>query len=201
VAYAGLMNQERGLDILYETARLVRQRVPSAEFHILGTLEWDGLAGDRARTADEWSAVGVRFLGTVPAAEVATIIATASVGWLPRNPHIANNLLAWPNKLVEYMIVGLPVVASDLPLQARVVREHDCGLVVEALSPAAHAAAISDLLQDPERARELGERGRAAAFAHYTWEAEAQKLQSLYWQLDGRKTPGVDGEVLPDRMQ
>lgn len=201
VAYAGLMNRERGLDILYETARLVREHVPAAEFHILGNLEWDGLPADQSRPKEEWAAAGIRFLGTVPASDVAALISTASVGWLPRNPHVANNLLAWPNKLVEYMIVGLPVVASDLPLQARVVREHSCGRVVEALSARAHAAAIVELLNDPFAAREAGERGRKAAQEHYTWEAEAQKLQSLYWQLSGHEKHAVDGESVPDRMQ
>ncbi len=187
VAYAGLINVERGLDILYETARLVRARVPVAEFHILGTVEWDGLpAADKARRPADWEAMGVRFLGTRPQPEVAAFLAGASVGWLPRSPHVANNLLAWPNKLVEYMVVSLPIVASDLPLQARVVEEARCGRVVEALSPRAHADAICELLQHPEVAAGLGENGRREAMARYTWEGEAQKLKALYLELAGR---------------
>jgi glycosyltransferase involved in cell wall biosynthesis len=181
VAYAGLMNIERGLDILYETARLVRERVPGAEFHILGTIEWDGASPAlRARTEAEWAAAGVRFLGTVAPGEVATMISGASVGWLPRSARFENNLLAWPNKLVEYMVVGLPVVASDLPLQARVVRENNCGRVVEALAPEAHASAIVELLLNAAEAERLGENGRRAALEKYTWEAEAGRLHTLY---------------------
>jgi glycosyltransferase involved in cell wall biosynthesis len=184
VAYAGLINSERGLDILYETARLVRQRCPEAEFHIVGVVEWDGLPRELAAMSPlQWEAVGVRFLGTIPQPEVAPFLAAASVGWLPRSPHVQNNLLAWPNKLVEYMVVGLPIVASDLPLQARVVREADCGRIVEALSPAAHAAAIWELLEDDALARKLGENGRAVAIERYTWAAEAAKLHSLYTEL------------------
>jgi len=184
VIYAGLMNVERGLDILYETARLVRSEAPEAEFHILGTVEWHGLPeAETARTEAEWKAAGVRFLGTVPQPEVAPLLAGAGVGWLPRNPHAANNLLAWPNKLVEYMVVGLPVVASDLPLQAKVVTEAECGFVVEALSPSAHAHAIVQLLREPGLAGQLGENGKRAATSLYTWEAESQKLQLLYKRL------------------
>ncbi len=185
VAYAGLMNIERGLDILLETARLVRERVPGAEFQVLGTIEWEGMPADGRSTPERWSAAGVRFAGTVAPGEVAAIIGCASVGWLPRSPHVKNNLLAWPNKLVEYMVVGLPVVASDLPLQARVVREADCGRVVEALSPAAHAEAIADLLLDTREARRLGDNGRRAALERFTWEGEARKLQTLYMELLG----------------
>lgn len=188
VIYAGLMNVERGLDILHETARLVHDHNPNAEFHILGTVEWFGMpAGVEAQPPSYWDAVGVRFVGTVRQPEVAPLLAAASVGWLPRDPRVQNNLLAWPNKLVEYMVVGLPVVASDLPTQAAVVREADCGMVVDARSPEAHAAAICDLLENPEKARELGENGRAAAVANYTWESEAAKLAALYRSLTRRR--------------
>lgn len=184
VIYAGLMNVERGLDILFETARLVRERIPGVEFHILGTVEWYGI--DPAivnKSTAEWEAVGVRFFGSIPQPEVAPRLAAASVGWLPRNPAVANNLLAWPNKLVEYMVVSLPVVASDLPVQAAVVRDADCGIVVEALNPVAHAEAIALLLRDPAEIERLGTNGKRAALSLYTWEAESDKLQSLYRTL------------------
>lgn len=184
VIYAGLMNVERGLDILYDTAALVHARWPGAEFHILGAVEWHGMPAEAAkRPLADWESVGVRFLGSIPQPEVAAKLAAASVGWLPRDPRVPNNLLAWPNKLVEYMIVGLPVVASDLPTQAAVVTEAACGLVVEARSPQAHADAICALLDDPPRARELGEAGRLAATERYTWEAEAARLAELYRAL------------------
>ena len=184
VIYAGLMNVERGLDILFETARLVREAVPQAEFHILGTVEWYGI--DSAivnKTEAEWDAVGVKFFGSIPQPEVAPRLAASSVGWLPRNPAVANNLMAWPNKLVEYMVVSLPVVASDLPLQASVVHDTDCGVVVEALNPEAHAAAIVELLRKPAEIQRLGANGKRAALSLYTWEAESDKLQSLYRTL------------------
>jgi glycosyltransferase involved in cell wall biosynthesis len=184
VIYAGLMNVERGLDILFETATLVRAEFPATEFHILGTVEWYGIDPSIAsKRPGEWEAVGVHFMGTVPQPEVAPRLAEASVGWLPRNPEVANNLLAWPNKLVEYMVVSLPVVASDLPLQASVVRDAECGIVVEALSPAAHAAAIIELLRNPGKIERLGANGKRAALSLYTWEAESEKLQSLYRSL------------------
>lgn len=185
IIHSGVMRASRGLGILYETARLVHECHPEAEFHILGVVRWAGLPEGENRTDEEWDAVGVRFLGTVPPSEVAPILAMASIGWLPRDPDVPNNLLAWPNKLVEYMVVGLPVVASDLPLQAAVVNDAACGYAVEGLSPEAHARAMCALLDDPERARALGESGRRVALQKYTWEAEANKLVALYRELLG----------------
>jgi glycosyltransferase involved in cell wall biosynthesis len=184
IAYAGLMNAARGLDILFDTARLVHERHPEARFEILGSQEWAGIDATLAALSPaEWEAVGVHFGGTVPFQEVAPRLARASIGWLPRSPHDENNLLAWPNKLVEYMACGLPIVASGLPAQARVLAESDSGIVVEAVSPAAHARAICLLLDDPVEAERLGTNGKRAASTLYTWEREAKKLQSLYNEL------------------
>jgi glycosyltransferase involved in cell wall biosynthesis len=184
VIYAGQMNVARGLDILYDTARLVHQRHPEARFEILGPIEWHEIDPDLVQKSPaEWEAVGVRFLGSVPYPEVAPRLARAAIGWLPRSPNDLNNLLAWPNKLVEYMAAGLPIVASDLPTQASVIAEADCGVVVDAVSPGAHADAICDLLDNPAMARRLGDAGLEASQTKFTWESDAQKLHTLYKQL------------------
>ena len=181
--YAGLLDGDRGLDILYETARAVRATWPDFELRVLGIVDWSGLDAERRRTDDEWAAAGVRFLGRVPQPEVADQLATASVGWLPMSPFAPSKRLAWPVKLGEYMAAGLPVVASDLPVQAKVIRDAGCGTVVERFSGAEHGAAIVALLADPPHAREVGERGRAYASANLTWEAQAGHLTDLYRRL------------------
>ena len=81
------------------------------------------------------------------------------------------------------MAAGLPVVASDLPVQARVIRETGCGVVVEAFLPEAHAEAIVALLDDPDRARELGEDGRCAVAERYGWENQSERLLALDREL------------------
>ncbi len=182
--YAGLLNAARGLDILYETARLVHEAHPETRFTMIGNVEWHEVdPALQAKTTEEWESVGVDFVGTVPFEDVAPMLAKGSIGWLPRSPLDLNNLLAWPNKLVEYMAAGLPIVASDLPTQAAVIAEAGCGIAVDSVSPAAHATAINELLDNRERARALGEAGREASETKFTWEADAQKLQALYRDL------------------
>lgn len=186
VMYAGLLSWDRGLDILWDTARLVHQRRPDARFEIYGTVEWHGIAPEiAAKTPEEWAAIGVDFKGSVPFDEVGPAIARGQIGWLPRSPHEPNNLLAWPNKLVEYMAAGLAIVASDLPTQAAVIAESDTGIAVEALSPGAHADAIAGLLDDPAELTRLSSNGKTAAREKYSWDAESLKLQQLYRKVGG----------------
>jgi glycosyltransferase involved in cell wall biosynthesis len=181
--YAGSMNRERGLDILFRTAELVRQRRPDFELRVVGPVHWQGLPADRARPPEAWAAAGVRFVGVVPPPDVPAHLARASIGWLPMNPAIPSKRMAWPIKLGEYLAAGLPVVASDLPVQARVIREAGAGLIVEPFTAEAHAAALLELLDDPVRARRLGDAGAAYAAEHLSWPAQAAALDGLYRDL------------------
>jgi glycosyltransferase involved in cell wall biosynthesis len=78
------------------------------------------------------------------------------------------------------MAAGLPVVASDFPVWRGIVTQAGCGILVDPLDVAAIAAAIEELLRDPQRAEEMGRRGRAAVEARYSWSSEAAKLDALY---------------------
>ena len=92
---------------------------------------------------------------------------------------------AVPTKLVEAMAMGRPVVASDLPRMAAIVRSTGCGIVVPHDDPAAHAAAIRELLENPALAREMGEAGRRAFLEGLTFEREARALTSFYSEVLG----------------
>lgn len=188
VMYAGLIDRDRGLDILWDTAQIVHARHSEARFEFYGTVEWHGLPDETVqRSAESWASVGVRFMGRIPFDDVAPSIARGWIGWLPLNPREPNFHLAWPTKLVEYMAAGLAIVASDLPTQAQVVRESETGLVVSEFSAEAHAEAICTMLDDESLRKRFQANGKEAARVRYTWETEAAKLQTLYRKLGGEK--------------
>jgi len=188
VVYAGLIDRDRGLDILWETAELVHARHPEARFEFYGPIEWHGLPDETVgRSAEEWASVGVRLVGRIPFDDVGPSIARGWIGWLPLNPREPNFHLAWPTKLVEYMAAGLAIVASDLPTQAGVIRESETGLVVGEFTAEAHADAICRLLEDEELRKRFQANGKEAARVRYTWETEGAKLQTLYSKLGAEK--------------
>ena len=104
-------------------------------------------------------------------------------GWLPLSAREPNFRLAWPIKLVEYMAAGLAIVASDLPVQAAVIRDSGTGLVVAADRAASHANAICALLADAEMWKQYSVNGKDAARTKYKWQAEALKLHTVYTKL------------------
>lgn len=72
---------------------------------------------------------------------------------------------------------------SDAPGWREIVERYECGLAVNAEDPRSVAAAISELLRDPERARAMGGRGREAVMRELNWDREAPRLLGLYERL------------------
>lgn len=127
-----------------------------------------------------WSRV--RFHGWVSEAEVFALLDRARVGLVLFHPH-PNHFEAQPTKLFEYMAAGLPVVASDFPHWRSLVKDAGSGLLVDPFDPKAIARAIDWILDHPEDAKRMGERGRVAIQECYNWDQESKKLLDLYRRL------------------
>lgn len=84
-----------------------------------------------------------------------------------------------PNKLFEYLMAGLPVLASDFPQMGRVVRQEGVGRVVDPQDEAAVARQMQALLADTT-ARQAYAQAALKAARKYNWENEAAALTAIY---------------------
>jgi glycosyltransferase involved in cell wall biosynthesis len=89
-------------------------------------------------------------------------------------------------KLFEYMMAGIPVVATDFELWKEIVEGEDCGLCVNPHDVQAIAKAVNYLIDNPDRARLMGENGRKAVRDKYNWATQEQALYGLYDSLVNR---------------
>ena len=124
----------------------------------------------------------VRFLPRLPFPELHALTCGADIGLCVIRP--AGNSFLWsmPNKLFEYMMAGLPVVAGDTPEIRRVIEETEAGVLVDPGDPDAIADAIRELLSDEPRRRRMGEAALRSA-ERYCWEREVPRLLQAYEQL------------------
>jgi glycosyltransferase involved in cell wall biosynthesis len=139
---------------------------------------------EKLQTMQDWSFIN--YHGQLTRAELVNILNNAIAGLVLFHP-IPNHLNAQPNKMFEYMAVGLPVIASDFPLWRRIIDEAGCGLLVDPLDPRAIARAMQWILDNPEEAEAMGCRGKAAVADRYNWDSQAVKLVGLYERLLGDK--------------
>lgn len=84
---------------------------------------------------------------------------------------------------MEAMALGKPVVATSVGGVPEVVADGQTGLLVEAGNPEALAGAIVELLADPERARQMGERGRQRAAAQFDLADMIERTKAVYADL------------------
>lgn len=85
--------------------------------------------------------------------------------------------------VVEAAAAGLPIVASDVGGIPEIIEHGVSGLLVPPGEPQALAGAIQELIDDPERARRLGEAARRTAFERFSAEAMAAAYMELYERL------------------
>jgi glycosyltransferase involved in cell wall biosynthesis len=121
-------------------------------------------------------------LPAVPPEDLLSYTAGAAIGAIPTEIHQPILRYSSPNKLFEYLAVGLPIVTSDLPIVRRICEAYGCGVVCDPTSPAAIAGAINPLLADPDRWAKM-RAGALAAAAVYNWEAQERNLLGVYERL------------------
>lgn len=85
--------------------------------------------------------------------------------------------------VVEASACGLPVVVSDAGGLPEVVLAGKTGLVVPRENPAAAAAALRQLVLDPELRRNMGKAGREHVVSRYEWKHNVTEMISLYERI------------------
>jgi len=92
----------------------------------------------------------IYFLPAVPQSELLQHSASADIGIIPY-PHVdLNSLYCTPNKLFEFIVAGLPMLANDSPELNRFVRDQGFGLTRRMHNPKAIAAAIDSAFASPD---------------------------------------------------
>lgn len=120
----------------------------------------------------------------VPPGAVTSLLEGASAGLCLIQPVCRSYELTLPNKLFEYAAAGVPVLASDLPVLAGIVRGDSLGEVVPPSDPRGIAAGLERLME-PRRRSETARHIRAFARAN-DWRSESRTLAALYMSSTAR---------------
>jgi glycosyltransferase involved in cell wall biosynthesis len=173
--YHGMVGTRNGLDVAVRAAGLVHDQVPGLKLRILG----DGDDFPRVKRLVEELGIGetVRLeQGWRPIEEVIPVLERASVGVVPivDDPFTQYML---PVKLLEYVALGMPVIASS----TATIRAHFSEEMLAFIPPGdaeALAARIIELYRDPGRLSRL-----AAEADKFTNEHNWPRERTRYYQL------------------
>lgn len=182
VVYLGTLIRARKLDFVVRVFAKVLKQVPDATLHFVGAgedLEDEQLLQQESARLNINHAVF--FTGFLPQREAIAQVQSASVCVSPFYPTPILNSTS-PTKLIEYMALGKAVVANDHPEQ-RLVLEESLGGICVPWEEEAFAAALVELLNNPDKAQEMGESGRRYVNQYRTYHHIADKVEAEYLRI------------------
>lgn len=182
ILYLGTLIRVRRLETLLDSLQIVRKTRPNAQLIFVG--EGDS-PEDRqfleARTRELGLDAAVKFTGMLPMGEAHGYVSRAAVCVSPFYP-IPILLSTSPTKISEYMALSRPVVANAHPEQSLIIADSQAGICVE-WSAENFAAAILQLLNDPDAAEQMGRRGREYVRENRTYAVVAPAVADVYREL------------------
>jgi len=87
------------------------------------------------------------------------------------------------NSILEYMAAGKPVVATNVGGASEAIQEGVTGYLVPAGNDELMAERIASLLQDPPKARAMGEKGKQVIIEQFSCETQRQRCEALYQRI------------------
>jgi glycosyltransferase involved in cell wall biosynthesis len=182
VLYLGRIAQSRKSDFLLDVATQLRESMPETLLVIAGDAPSDDeMAWMRREIANRGLEDHVLLTGWLPQRTALGYAVRAEVGLSPI-PRGTLFDVSSPTKLVEYLALGIPSVANDIPDQRLVIDESGAGLCVP-MEAGAFAAATLQLLNYPEQARQFGMRGPAYVKSHRTYDILGQHVARTYKKI------------------
>jgi sugar transferase (PEP-CTERM/EpsH1 system associated) len=179
--FTGTMNYEPNVDAVLHFHRdifpLVKRRLPSLRFHIVGR---DPTGSVRRLTRDPQ----VTVTGTVP--DVRPYLHSAAVMVAPLR--LGRGI---QNKILEAMAAGVPVVGTSLAFQGLDSIE-TAGIRI-ADRPEAFAGEMLDLIGNPSWHRECSEKSRRYVERHHRWDDHNAALSRILREVSGKPSDPVPG--------
>lgn len=164
----------KGFDVVIEAAARLAPRHPS----LLVALAGGGRDRERLERLAHRVGAPVRFLGRVPDDLLPGLYAASDMfAMLCRNRWLGLEQEGFGIVYLEAAAAGIPQVAGRSGGSHEAVVHGETGLVVDdPTDPVAVARALEVLLDDPDRRRDMGRRGRARVLAELTYDRLAAQL-------------------------
>ena len=171
IGYAGSHGLSNSLETVIGAASLLRDRPVS--FVLVGQ------GPDRDRLCAEANAASldnVKFLPAVPRAAVPQLLAHFDAGYLGWRRQPLYRFGISPNKLIDYMMAGLPVIHS-VDAANDPVAETGCGLSIAPEDSETLSRAVVQMMElSKEERTAMGERGRQYVLANQTYDVLAERF-------------------------
>ncbi len=171
--YVGRISPERGVDEMIACLPFLKNNIGIV---MIGLVDELYLKEIQQRIAEMDLVKRVVVLPWVEPDKVWNYMFSSHCGLVLHRPLNLNYVLnaGATNKLFEYIMAGLPVVAPQYPGYADLLEKNGIGLCVNASDPKSIAKGITDLLSDEKIWLEMRERALSLAKERFNWEIDSR---------------------------
>lgn len=188
--YVGGVSEDRGGLMYIRLAHALKEHGYRVRTTIIG--RYTGRFGERMQALVEELGVGdvVSIAGHMEYGAAMSLVRQASIGLCLMMPlpgfFRREPAYTLPTKILEYMIYGLPVLASDFDVWRPYVEGIQSGVMVNPCDFDDVVRGCERMLRDPAELAAMGRRGMEAVRQRFNWESELQSLHRCYQRLLSR---------------
>ncbi len=177
ILYVGVLIPLKGVHFLLESFARISNEIKDTKLVLIGKANDGGYAESLVKlTARLGLDQRVTFMGAMPQAELAELMARAQVLVLPSLSEGLGRVL------LEAMACGTPVIGSAVGGIPEIIQEGETGFLIPPGDVGALAGRLKWILEHPHEARQLGERARKFAQDFFSEDLYLQGYKNLFTQ-------------------
>ena len=181
IVSVGRLVHRKGQDTLVESMPQILSQVPDAHLLFIGEGPYKDYLVKRA--AELKVSDAITFIGRIQYAELPRYICVGDIFAMPSRSRLAGlEVEGLGIVYLEASACGLAVVGGKSGGAPDAVLEGETGFAVDGTSAQAVAEAVITLLKNPERASQMGARGRQWIIDEWRWEIWSKKFAQLLTQ-------------------
>ena len=170
LTYCGSLSKSKGIDLIINSAKYIK----NVEFLIIGGLKVE--VDHYKKIANDYGVKNINFIGQVNYSDVPNLLNKSDILLLPSSAkNIKSRNYTSAMKLFEYMSIGKPIIASNIPSNTEILENNLNCLLFEPDNPKSMVEKINTLINDKELNKKITKNSSKLAIK-YSWTERSKKM-------------------------
>ncbi len=170
LTYCGSLSKSKGIDLIINSAKYIN----NVEFLIIGGLKVE--VDHYKKIANDNGVKNINFIGQVNYSDVPNLLNKSDILLLPSSAkNIKSRNYTSAMKLFEYMSIGKPIIASNIPSNTEILENNLNCLLFEPDNPKSMVEKINTLINDKELNKKITKNSSKLAIK-YSWTERSKKM-------------------------
>ncbi len=183
ICHEGSLWFNRGLKLIVEALIILKTTQPNFKFRIIGDVFAEEKKYLEKKIKENNLEENIEITGWLSYNDVPKSLAECSIGIITNTDEERNTLAGPPNKLFNYMTMGLAIVTVDLSATTAIINETTCGIILQKRDAQLLAKELQNLLDNTAIRKQFQENALRWAKTKFNWQSEAEKLFQFYRSL------------------